>query len=31
MCSCRANGDFLGIGQLHESGLLAAKRLLRTD
>ena len=27
----RGNGDFLGIGQLHESGLLAAKRLLRTD
>ena len=27
----RSNGDFLGIGQLHESGLLAAKRLLRTD
>ena len=27
----RDNGNFLGIGQLHESGLLAAKRLLRTD
>lgn len=27
----RSNGSFLGIGQLHESGLLAAKRLLRTD
>ncbi|MGB1311481.1 MAG: tRNA pseudouridine(55) synthase TruB [Leucothrix sp.] len=27
----RASGVFLGIGQLHESGLLAAKRLLRTD
>lgn len=27
----RSNGNFLGIGQLHESGLLAAKRLLRTD
>lgn len=27
----RDNGNFLGIGQLHESGLLAARRLLRTD
>ena len=27
----RSNGDFLGIGQLHESGMLAARRLLRTD
>jgi len=27
----RSNGSFLGIGQLHESGLLAPKRLLRTD
>ena len=27
----RYDGNFLGIGQLHESGLLAAKRLLRTD
>ena len=27
----RPDATFLGIGQLHESGLLAAKRLLRTD
>ena len=27
----RPDASFLGIGQLHESGLLASKRLLRTD